>query len=64
MIRRFLRWLNRNHVSTDTLNGYAYEATKTGWTDGPVWRTPAELDQMRRRERRAQLSVVRKQRAR
>ena len=64
MIARLILWLRGvDAVSPAWLDGYAAESTKLGWTDGPVWRTPAELDQMRRRERRAQLSVVRERRA-
>ena len=47
MIARFKRWLNRHRISTSLLNAYAVEATKAGWTDGPVWRTPAEIARMR-----------------
>jgi hypothetical protein len=64
VIARLWLWLRGvEAVSPAWLDAHAAESTKTGWTDGPVWRTPAELDQMRRRERRAQLSVVRERRA-
>lgn len=46
LFARFMRWVRRNHVSTELFNDYAYEATKAGWVDGPVWRTPAEIERM------------------
>lgn len=63
MIARLWLWLRGvQAVSPAWLEAQATEDTKSGWTDGPVWRTPAELDQMRRHERRAKLSVVRERR--
>lgn len=52
-----LRWLARlwqadDVVSDACLRHYALAEGRQGWTDGPVWRTPRELRQRARAERR------------
>lgn len=58
------RWLRAlfvspsRRVSDAWLQSMASQDTKAGWADGPVWRTPKELTEMRRMERRKALRVV------
>lgn len=40
-------------VSAEWLNDHKLRSTKTGWTDGPVWRTPKMLRQESERAEKA-----------
>lgn len=38
------RWRrHRHYVSQSTLQAHVLRSTKVGWLDGPVWKTPAEI---------------------
>lgn len=55
----YLRRLNQDYISMDTLHAVAYrECTHTGW-DGPRWRFEAERKELRRQETLRRIAAMR-----